>query len=720
MNDSVQEISSLKERFAEVFTQLHEQDIEQFYAHYQFWILRHRLPVLEERIATLHRQLAENQHLIDVLQPPTIALTVLARLRSLGVNEVDLLDRLLDRGEDWLDLMMQRLDYCEQVEDFIQGDYAQWCINSLDGAYDWIDSLRGSLEEETKVSATEPSSYAEDIQATEEFLRQKFSIEDEDAMREATIKLPAITFAQLTGIEELAEEVAEQDLAANGTALVQSEDMPVALDQMAVENVPAADQAEIPTAQAELVFPEQAEREEEAAQEQPFDLDESGSMDAWLTVLQQDTLARIEAGETEIAEYSVPEIVLPGLREEHPLSASSPEGALLDLPEISGADELVVAQVPYEDEVADNSQPLSEAESGENTQITTKIERIDLAAEREDQPVAEVVASEVVLTEQEAEEPVAEVFASEVVLAEPEQAIDASEQRLLELEIALTEYSGSAEALEQLPPVPETVAQIETEAPVSISSSDQAPEDQADASSPGLLIQQPSVDSELESSFSETSVSEQIPASTVENELARELEEASIANAVLLSEDGQLPWYEYLGGEEEVRVATQDQSELSAHSELGSRGDQEELAQRELEISQQPTRQVAAAPDSIAAVIFAETTPARELEISQQPTQQVAAAPDSIAAVIFAETAPAEEEVAEDKKPLEISALTPAQALPTAQFSEDKFTPITPMDSAVAVPPQQVFSPAPLAAVSPGVAKRPGFWRRLFRRRDRV
>jgi len=187
MNSSVPENSPLRERFAEVFARLPGQAIEQFYAQYQLWLLRRRVPLLQKQIEALDEHLAENQQVLRSLQPSAIALAVLARLQANGVSAPELLDLLLSRGEDWLDRMMQRLDYCEQVRDFIQGDYTQWCYRSLDGAYDWIDTLLGSAggDEEPR-QASEGES-----EATEELLLRKLRLDDEDEMLEATLR-PAV------------------------------------------------------------------------------------------------------------------------------------------------------------------------------------------------------------------------------------------------------------------------------------------------------------------------------------------------------------------------------------------------------------------------------------------------------------------------------------------------------------------------------------------------
>src|SRR5579883_70693 len=189
MNNGADENPPLRERFAEVFSRLPEQDVEQFYAQYQLWLLRRRVPIIQKQIEALDEHLAENQQVIQSLQPSAVALAVLARLQSNGVGNIELLDQMLERGEDWLDRMMQRLDYCEQVEDFIQGDYTQWCYRSLEGAYDWIDTLLGAVEE-----GEEPRQLVEgDGVATEELLLQKLRLDDEEEMLEATLKQPTVT-----------------------------------------------------------------------------------------------------------------------------------------------------------------------------------------------------------------------------------------------------------------------------------------------------------------------------------------------------------------------------------------------------------------------------------------------------------------------------------------------------------------------------------------------
>src|SRR5579864_2686257 len=102
-----------------VFAHLDPQEVEQFYAAYKQWLLQQQVSSLRQRIDHIQQQLAENSRLIQQTRPSPIALATLARLQSNGVNDIDLLDSMLARGEAWLDATMQRLDYCEQIDDFI-------------------------------------------------------------------------------------------------------------------------------------------------------------------------------------------------------------------------------------------------------------------------------------------------------------------------------------------------------------------------------------------------------------------------------------------------------------------------------------------------------------------------------------------------------------------------------------------------------------------------
>jgi hypothetical protein len=219
-----------------IYARLNQRDIEQFYAGYQRWTLQQQISTLEAQLDALRGQIADNTERMQEVHTSAIALATLVRLQSNGVNDIDLLDRMLERGEMWLDRTMQQLDYCEQLDGFICDDYTQWCKHALEGAYDWIDSIQdGNLSSSTPVAVTGDEQL---IEATEELLLQKFSSdedEDEASMLEATLKRPAITIAQseepasmiednpstieaVSVDEEAASVSKEETLAANDTA----------------------------------------------------------------------------------------------------------------------------------------------------------------------------------------------------------------------------------------------------------------------------------------------------------------------------------------------------------------------------------------------------------------------------------------------------------------------------------------------------------------------
>ncbi|HET8912916.1 MAG TPA: hypothetical protein VFN23_15695 [Ktedonobacteraceae bacterium] len=125
-----------------LYQQLAPQDIEQFYVGYQYLEAEQLSHDLQSQITALQQQIIENIGNIQATQPSAVAMAALVRLQSVGVQDNDLLDFLLLRGEEWLDQTMQRLDYCEQMGLIEDNDYTKWCEHALDGAYDWIDSMR--------------------------------------------------------------------------------------------------------------------------------------------------------------------------------------------------------------------------------------------------------------------------------------------------------------------------------------------------------------------------------------------------------------------------------------------------------------------------------------------------------------------------------------------------------------------------------------------------
>ena len=208
-NTSPQDIS---ENIGAIFAQLNQQEVEEFYIGYQYWNLQRQIETIQIRLSDFRKQLHENTERIQEVQPTAIELATLARLQSNGVNDVDLLDRMLERGESWLDRTMQRLDYLEQLDDFISDEYTQWCQHALEGAYDWIDTvLDGNAPSQPSTVTT--SYMMEDVkeeklvEATEELFLQKITTdEDESLMQEITTKRPSITPADLEEVANSTED----------------------------------------------------------------------------------------------------------------------------------------------------------------------------------------------------------------------------------------------------------------------------------------------------------------------------------------------------------------------------------------------------------------------------------------------------------------------------------------------------------------------------------
>lgn len=174
-------------QFSQVFSQLTPQDVEQFQLLYQHWTLQQQIAATGQQIVDMQRQLAENAVQIERVHPSAIALATLARLQASGVEDIDLLDRMLERGEAWLDRTIQQLAYCEQL-DVIRGDYEEWCRHALEDAFAWIDSLQSATDADvasvpapTPDTSEPPAAAASDTPAdetTEELFLQKLMSEE--------------------------------------------------------------------------------------------------------------------------------------------------------------------------------------------------------------------------------------------------------------------------------------------------------------------------------------------------------------------------------------------------------------------------------------------------------------------------------------------------------------------------------------------------------------
>jgi hypothetical protein len=171
-----------------IFTQLPPLDVEQFYAAYQIWSKQQQITLLQKQLAELNTAIAENARQLQATQLSPIALVALEQLQTRNVTDIDILDRIIEQGDPWLDHTMHLLLRCERL-DLIGGDYTQWCEHALDGAYEWLDSMNEDEKENgitARSAADENAEADEDItlatgtyyQVTEDQLLQKLMSDD--------------------------------------------------------------------------------------------------------------------------------------------------------------------------------------------------------------------------------------------------------------------------------------------------------------------------------------------------------------------------------------------------------------------------------------------------------------------------------------------------------------------------------------------------------------
>ncbi|HEU5369154.1 MAG TPA: hypothetical protein VFU69_11850 [Ktedonobacterales bacterium] len=130
---------------ANTITQLYEQipleAMQQVADSYMTWYVDKATRQFDETIAKLRAELEENDKQEALFKPSAAELDAMRRLQANKVADVDLLDRLVGKGEEWLVLTMHRLDYFERAG-LAPTDYPGWCEHALIGAYDWIDAPR--------------------------------------------------------------------------------------------------------------------------------------------------------------------------------------------------------------------------------------------------------------------------------------------------------------------------------------------------------------------------------------------------------------------------------------------------------------------------------------------------------------------------------------------------------------------------------------------------
>jgi hypothetical protein len=549
-----------QERFEEVFSRLSEQDVEQFHAHYQLWTLRHRIPILEQQIETLREHIEENQQIIQNQRPPAIALAVLARLQSKGVSNVELLDQLLERGEDWLDEMMQRLDYCEQVEDFIQGDYTQWCLNSLEGAYDWIDSLRGTSKDYTETAQPRECASEAETLATEELLLQKLRTDDEEAMMEVTLKLPIVNASYES--QEQSETLEDENLAS-----IELKET-IELASIAVVEEHQTENAAIDSKNVQVPLASMADWEDLESVGEPsapwynhtLGPDESPGHAPLTTATPDQTLQTEisnEADDTDLAEDDTVEMIVL----KTPIEPREAESAEAEQIILSEEDEQITTE-------PESLQPEQMIISEENEQITKE---------------AEIAEPEQIILSQEDEQITTE---PEIAEAEPTIISEEDEQITKEAEIAEPEQIILSQEDEQITTEPE-IAEPE---PTIISQEDVQSTREAEIAEPEQMI----ISQEDEQITTEPEIAE--PEQIIPSEEGQIFREAEIAEPeqIILSEEGQI--FREVEITEPEQIILSEEVQIFRETEIAE--PEERVISEEKQIFREPEQETASSAES--------------------------------------------------------------------------------------------------------------------------
>ncbi|MGE5335751.1 MAG: hypothetical protein ACM3N4_13695 [Nitrososphaerota archaeon] len=124
-----------------IYEQIPLQAMQQVSESYLSWYVERVTSELDKTTAGLRSELRENDAKEASFRPSPNELAAIERLQRSGVTGMDLLDRMVEQGEDWLMLTMRRLDHFERTG-LAPKDYSTWCEHALGGAYDWIDHER--------------------------------------------------------------------------------------------------------------------------------------------------------------------------------------------------------------------------------------------------------------------------------------------------------------------------------------------------------------------------------------------------------------------------------------------------------------------------------------------------------------------------------------------------------------------------------------------------
>jgi hypothetical protein len=124
-----------------MYEQIPLEAMQQVSDSYMAWYVDRVTRQLDDTMASLRSELRDNDQKEASYRPSPQELEAIERLQRSGVTGVDLLDRMVEQGDEWLGVTMRRLDHFERTG-LAPKDYSTWCEHALSGAYDWIDHDR--------------------------------------------------------------------------------------------------------------------------------------------------------------------------------------------------------------------------------------------------------------------------------------------------------------------------------------------------------------------------------------------------------------------------------------------------------------------------------------------------------------------------------------------------------------------------------------------------
>lgn len=413
----------------QLFTQLSANDVEQFYAAFQLTMKRQQMEQLTHEIEQARQRVVDNEAKMLSVALPLITLVSLIELQASGVEDIDLLERMLERGEEWLDQTMQNFQRCKQLNMFDEG-ITLWCEHALDGAYDWIasmdaqESLENSLDQPDDGPDAVSLPSESNTTTEDQLLRKLMSDDDEERVASTTIE-------QTPPQPEQNEQPEQDEPLETPEAAIESEETEITEPEVPEESL----KVEI----AEILAPEAPEAPEESIEAEAAEIQK-------LAALEEAIEAKEAEPEELVPEEVEPEELVPEEEiqqaEEQDYDFSIPKAPVQEtLPETL-PDEPAAEALPAIVEATDGTAEISTEEPG-------SLQHTDEQAEAEQEP-------------QELQEPYNTIAEQPIVI--PDEAT-AEEWPYIYPEVLVAEKEPRLPAKGEQPVISNQPATVEMETP---------------------------------------------------------------------------------------------------------------------------------------------------------------------------------------------------------------------------------------------------------------